>query len=66
MTKISRSWQIFGFLPPLKRILPPRCPPQKKLVPPLSTIRNQTIHSTRLPRMDGSTYCLRLSQIVTL
>ena len=28
----------FGFLPPQNRILPPRCPPQKKfLVPPLQT-----------------------------
>ena len=30
MVKISHFLQIFGFLPPQKRILPPRCPPQKK------------------------------------
>ena len=29
MVKISHFWQIFGFFPPQKRILPPRCPPQK-------------------------------------
>ena len=29
MAKISHFRQFFGFLPPQKRILPPRCPPQK-------------------------------------
>ena len=29
MVKISNFWQSFGFLPPQKRILPPRCPPTK-------------------------------------
>ena len=30
IAKISHFRQIFGFLPPQNRILPPRCPPQKK------------------------------------
>ena len=35
MAKISHFLQIFGFLPPQNRILPPRCPHKKFLVPPL-------------------------------
>ena len=30
MARISHFRQIFGFLPPQNRILPPRCPPHKK------------------------------------
>ena len=32
MAKISHFRQIFGFLPPQNRILPPRYPPQKKKI----------------------------------
>ena len=32
MAKISHFRQIFGFLPPQNRILPPRCPPTKKFL----------------------------------
>ena len=35
MATVSHFGQIFGFLPPQNRILPPRCPPPKFLVPPL-------------------------------
>ena len=53
MAKISNFRQIFGFLPPQNRILPPRCPPQKKkfLAPPLQpsyTHTGHTFHSTSL------------------
>ena len=30
--------QIFGFLPPQKRILPPQCPSSQNLMPPLSVL----------------------------
>ena len=38
MAKISHFRQLFRFLPPKNRILLPRCPPQKILVPPLLII----------------------------
>ena len=31
MAKISHFRQMFGFLPPENHILPPRCPPPKKI-----------------------------------